>query len=382
MEKEIDTKQFVCWAFLEDYADTFARNFVINSKAAVSRSLPEKNLFLVGREVFFILFIATDERDYLQSVRNAFLKLILCTDQAYSILLRTFMMMAKDVIDCMLDRNGKLSSVENFMNRINEFSEILSDVYFTMSQEVPVKKPEIDLDSPEHREIVETFKQYLDEDRQDEQQSELKIHTYYRSVPVELDATVLKVDSRSVTFRVHPYEAVALSISGVATVKSALHLGVFQAFTNHVNVNARTATLSYFTPTDHPSELRATVRVAPSTIVKANLLSSKERLKCRIYDISEMAVALYARNAEPHLYMPGTPVRFITEIPSIYGKDPIPVNTDATITKIDEYLQGDIEAYRVIVHWEHNPHLNSLLSAYVSQRQIEIMQELNALSKE
>ena len=380
MNTNIGSLNFACWTFLEDYTDTFARNFVNCSREVISGALPEKNLLLIGTELFKILFMTADNDSHHKDVCTVFKKIIKSTDKAYTILSRTWLIMAKDVIDCLIKRNGELNHLEMFLNRINELSELLTDVYFEQSRLPVVQKSNIDLNSREYREIVGIFSKYLQKADTDDEENELKIHTYYRSIPVELNATVRHVDDTSVTFNVHPYEAVALSSMGMALIKSSLHLGVFRAYAQLVDIQGRTATFTHFEQHDHPVERRAYIRIEPKGVIKAKIFISDDVIIGRISDISEVAVAIYARNIDTEPIVPGTIVNFTAELPTLYDKDAISLNTKGSISKIYHHTKGDADAHRIIIHWDVDPNLKSKLAQYISQRQVGIMRELKELS--
>lgn len=377
----IGPSNYISWSFLEDYADTFARNFTECSKEVVSESLSEKKLLCLGTELFKILFLPSNETDQIQSIRSVFMKIIMSTNKAYVILSRTWHLMAKDIIDSLIRRNGELNRLEMFLRRINELSELLTDVYFEMGRITTVTRPEVDLDSPEYRKIISSFRKYLEKPDPESQGSELKIHTYYRSLPIELNATVRSVDAQSVTFNVHPYEAVALSSMEMALISSSLHMCVFKAYAGHVDIKERTATFTHFTQDNHQIEKRAYIRVEPKDIIKARMLINNDLIIGRVSDFSEVAATIYARNIDDEFLVPGTTINIEAELPlSVEKKEKTLINSKGTLTKI--YNKGDADAHIIVIHWETDSRLKSRLAQYISQRQVEIMRELKELSSD
>ncbi len=337
---------------------------------------------MVGTELFRILFLSTDDKDYTKNVRNIFNKLIKHTDKTFTILSRTWLVMIKDVIDCLLSQDSKIGHLEKFLHQINQLSELLIDVFFEMSRELSAEKAKIDISPQEQKDIVEIFRKYLESAETDKESSdELRIHTYYRSIPIELNADVKEIEAQSVTFKVHPYEAVALSSQGQALVKSAFHLKVFMACVDHVDIKERIVTCTHFIPWEHPLERRAHIRVEPKEITKITIYSNTQEETGRIYDFSEAAIAIYLKNTDMEQYETGSSIQISTKLLSIYEKEDITINTSGTITKIYHNVKGDNDAHRIIIHWNPDSPLKSKLSQYISQRQVEVMKELKELSE-
>ncbi len=384
MKTELETSKSVCPTFLQEYTDTFARNFTACSKEIASGSISEKALLMVGTEVFRILFLSPDDKDHIRNIFDVYKKLIHCTKKAYTIMSRTWLIMARDVIDHLMIQESGLVSLEIFLHQLNELSELLIDVYFEESRVHTASKPTVDTTTPEYTETISAFSQYLeksDNANNQEDVDELRIHTYYRSIPIELNATVTQVDSQSVTFKVHPYEAVALSSMGVALIKSSLHLSVFLAYITNVDIKQRTATLSHFTSFKHPLERRENIRVEPNSIIKSRIILGDQEVEGRIYDLSEVAVAIYIKNTDIEQYSPGKTVNLIADLPEVYDNETIAINVTGTITMIHNNVGNDDTAHRIVIHWNPDPPLKSKLSQYISQSQVAVMKELKELSE-
>jgi hypothetical protein len=229
--------------------------------------------------------------------------------------------------------------------------------------------------------MLGTFQVYAAAGKGKDNGPELKIHSFYQSIPIDFNALVIKVDGEDVTFSVHPYEAVALSHLGMAVIKSSLHNCCFRAYTSQISIKDKTATFSHFIPQDDSHSRRSLIRVEPRDPIMARIIGSSSETPGIIYDISEASVTLYVRNIVLDHFQSGTVVRFF----SVLGDSDeggIAIDTRAKIIKVYSKFKGDSNAHRLVLSYETDRSVKSKLIRYISQRQAEIIRELKEQSQE
>ncbi len=375
------SQRLVCWQFIEEYASPFARHFEKCYKESRGETSSEWKPPVSSEYLYHILFTIDRSRESKQEAKKVLEDMVRHTFEAETILTHTFFYMVKDVIDCLLIRKGRLHELDTIMSLIHEVTKLLFEAYYKVTRPVTIIKPDIDRSSKDYQGILETFGKYLDSEAEDKDGPELTIHTYYRSIPIELNAAVKTVNTEGVTFNIHPYEAVALSHLGMAVVKSSLHDAVFKAYTSAVNLEEKTATFSHFIPEGEDLHQRSHIRVEPGSTEVGKIITHLDETPAIIYCISEVSVTLYVRNITISHYEPGTSVRFIACLTDAYGKGTIPIDIEAVITMLCKEEKGDRDSHLIVLDFEADTSLRSDLAQYVSQRQVEIIRELKDLSQ-
>ncbi len=372
-------ERLVCWQFIEEYAQSFARHFDRSFREAVGDS-PETAPPVSGAELYFSLFTEDTLQDSEPEINNLLVKLVQHTFEADTILTRTFLHMIKDVADCLIHRSGMLHELDMIMGRIHDVSGLVFEAYYQVSRPVVISIPDIDRYTYEYQKMLTNFNKYREREEDHNSDVELKIHTFYHSIPIDLNATVKAVGTDSVTFNIHPYEAVALSHLGIAIIKSSLHNAVFRAYTSHVDIQKQTATFSHLIIDEQPSLERSYVRVEPVQPVITRIIGESVETQGIIYDISEVAATVYIRTTDISQYPLGSTIRFSASLPDPSGDGIIAIETLCSIIVIYNEEKGDPLAYRLVLQYENDQSLRSKLSMYVSRRQVEIIRELKELS--
>ncbi len=363
--------------FITAYYKTFSNNIA----AFIKESSVNDSQKLNSDEFYPFMFAFILNNNLRNEIKSYFQDLIHHTYEAEKILSRAWLVMIKDFANYMIEHKKTIDNMNVLTNRIHELSTILSETYLSFSKRVTINKPDVNNNDPSYQKLLQTFKNYIDKDNQEEGDYELKIHTYYRGIPVDLDAKVLLVDSGSVTFSIHPYEAVALSKFGMAFISSSIHGTAFKAYTRDVDIIKRTATFTHFVSHDHLNERRSFVRVEPCRNIKAKLINDLNEVNGTLYDLSEISVSIYLRNINIDRFQQDQPVQLITNLPNVFEKKSTLINTPCKIMKVYKQTKGDPNAHRVVVKLEDDHNLKSRLIEYICQRQSEILHELKTLSQ-
>ncbi len=390
-EQEVSTEEIkhdynphrhsICASFLRAYKPYFIKNFnkICKDKCTCDHCLTELN---IESDYFYDVMFNPDEDLAEADVRSIFHKLIHHTAHTDIILNQAWLQMIDDYVSGVRRLKGRVDEISTLTALMNELFRLLDEVYFEISRQVNIVKPRVDKTAEQYLRQVTKFNKYI-EDKTDNDgvTNGLKVRAFYHSTPVDMAATVDRVDTDSVTFNIHPYVSIALQRVAVAFVTSPLHDDVFKVYADHIDVKKRKATFSSFTSHDHESDNRRHVRVALSRITRALIIGKEFEAEGIIYDMSEASCAIYVRNAPMNKFEPGSPVRFMAGLPDTSGVTSFGIDTMGTILQSYKQGENDLRAYRIVIRYDNDPAFIAELASYVSSRQREIIRELKDLSE-
>ena len=181
-----------------------------------------------------------------KSERTAYKDLIRLIPETDRIIHYAWLHMIDDYVTGLRRLKGRVDQVTDLIKLLHELSRIMDKSYFELSKQSAAGIPNVDTTAEQHKLIITKFKRYLEIAPDQVTETDLRIHTFFRSIPVYLNAAVDRVDTDSVTFSIHPYEAVALSKIKIALITSSIHDQVFRAYANKVDIVNRKATLILF----------------------------------------------------------------------------------------------------------------------------------------
>lgn len=373
--------QSTCAAFLRAYKPYFIKNFntICKEKCTCDNCLNELNI--EGEYLYGVMFdsdvdVSEDE------VNNVFNKLVNHLAQVDVVLNQTWLQMIDDYVSGLRRLKGRVDEISSLMTLLHELFRMLDETYYEISKQVNIPIPQVDKTGDPYKEIISKFKRYIeDRPEDDEEFSGLKIHSFYHSTPLDMAATVDKIDEESVTFNVHPYVAIALQNVAVAFISSPVHEDVFKAYADNIDIENRKIRFTSFISHNNDADRRKHVRVDLSQKTRAMIISSQSEAEGMIYDISEAACAIYVRNVNIKNFGPGNPVRFITKLPDTSSGNSTEIDTMATILQSYKQGENDMHAYRIVIQYDNGPSFFSGLANYVLSRQREIIRELKDLSE-
>ncbi|MBL7048252.1 MAG: hypothetical protein ISR96_01810 [Nitrospira sp.] len=296
-----------------------------------------------------------------------------------AVLSRTFLHLTRDVIDNLIKRNSNFTEHSKIMTHIVTLSDLMIEAYFDVSRINIAHKPDIDQETQEYKNLLKVFNKYISEAK-GENDAELEIHSYYRSIPIQVSAEVKYVGSDSVSFIIHPYEAVSLAQFRIAHLISPHHNATIRAYAKNIDIENKTVELSHFQIIDGPIEQRNYIRVEPHSYVKVAICIGETSISGLLYDISEAAIAVYIRNADLEPYVNDTNVSVACILPDIFETKDLILKVPGTIYKTYKGIKGDKKAHRIVVNLTLTNQLKEQISKYISHRQVEILKGLKELS--
>ncbi len=374
-------KRSSCASFLRAYKPYFIKNFnkLCGEKCTCGLCLNELNI--EGDYFYDVMF--NPDADLAESeVRSMFNKLIRHSAYVDMVLNQVWLQMIDDYVSGLRRMKGRVDEITDLTELLNELFRLLDETYFEISKQVNIEKPGVDETTEQYHRLITNFNKYIEAGTDDDEETNgLKIHSFYHSTPLDMAATVDRVDEDSVTFNIHPYVSIALQRVAVAFVSSPVHDDVFMAYADNVDIEKRKATFSSFISHDHQADNRRHVRVELSRMTRALIIGKESEAEGIIYDISEVSCAIYVRNVDITNFDPGNSVRFISKLPDTAGSSSMEIDTMAII--FNSYKQGknDLNAYRVVIMFDKSASLHSELSNYILSRQREIIRELKDLSE-
>ena len=146
---------YICHKFVEDYAETFARDFYEFYKKATPGDSLVESISVSSVELYQLLFPQNACHSSSRELRQALREIVRHTYEAERILSNTCFIMVKNLIDCLLKQNGSLRNLESVVTRIHNIMDLLYEIYYEERHEVTVKKKSIDLEKDSYKDIID-----------------------------------------------------------------------------------------------------------------------------------------------------------------------------------------------------------------------------------
>jgi hypothetical protein len=361
--------------FFQDYEGRFENDFRREFRDATGMAADDEAIALDPRALYRALFLPKDG-SAADAVRASFKRLAEATEDAEVILKRTWMIMATNYISHRMKHGGRPGEVDCLQEMIQGYSKLLNDVYLDMSQSVALEIPEIDRNPDSYRQIVDDFRRYMLEDCPGDVKKELRVFTCYRGIPIESPAEVVGVDDLSVTFRVSPTQIAILGRSGLARVESPVNDIAFRAYSSDIDVSTGEVMFSHFIRHDAPVERRRYQRFQPERPVETTVHKGRNEYTGWLHDVLAVAASVFLRNVDLSPLNEGDPVELDVTLPAISSAGEIQIKIPGQLGSIHSNVDGDPNAYRVLVVMPANVKLYNRISRYITKRQARELKTL------
>ncbi len=335
--------------FFRHYEDRFESDFRRAFRDVTKRENDEQGISLDPRALYRALFLPQDDADPGSTVRQSFRALAESTEEAEAVLKRTWMIMATNFIDYRMKNGRDPEDVSALQDMLEEYSELLNDVYLDMSRNVELEIPEIDRDAEDHFKLVGKFREYSLHDCPRELKERLRIFTCFRGIPVDSSAEVIKVGELDVTFRVSPTQAAILQRMGLALIESPLHGAAYRAYSTNVDSAACEVTFSHFIEHDEPMERRQYHRVRPERPVAASIAKGQDEFTGMLFDVSAVAAAVFLRNVNLAALNEGDEVELNVWLPRLSASGELQLSIPAHVSAVHSGVEQDPDAHRVVL---------------------------------
>ncbi len=259
-----------------------------------------------------------------------------------------------------------------------------------------------------------------------EAESEIRLMNVYQGIPIAFPAAIVYVGANSITIKTEKNQIVCLFQERQTYIQYPGFRSVIKARVNGLDVSALQAELTEFSYVNDRIGERRQVRVWPKEAVTGQLRlpDRMETIAGELADISLEGMGIYILHSEYtiHLFrqgrklaillrLPGVfqmpaPKRYETDLPEEgdrYDRSQLRLSSIHTPTYNNErsaaggsrtvhspevevsgmvaniYTEADTDRCRIGVRLQSNENYRILVSQFISQRQSEIIQEINAV---
>lgn len=361
--------------FFRHYEDRFETDFRRAFRDVTKREDDERGISLDPKALYRALFLPQDDADPGSVVRQSFRALAESTEEAEAVLKRTWMIMATNFIDYRMKNGRDPEDVSALQDMLDEYSELLNDVYLNMSRNVELEIPEIDRDDEDHFKAVGKFREYSLQECPQELKERLRVFTCFRGIPVDSSAEVIKVGEFEVTFRVSPTQAAILQRMGLALIESPLHGTAYRAYSTNVDAAACEVTFSHFIEHDEPMERRHHHRVKPERPVEASIVKGQEEFTGMLFDVSAVAAAVFLRNVDVAALNEDDQVELNVWLPRLSASGEIQLSFPAHVSAVHSGVEEDPSAHRVVLNIPGDEEVFGQICRYIVDAQERSLRE-------
>jgi|YelNatPaOPRAMG01_1025707.scaffolds.fasta_scaffold01777_22 hypothetical protein len=257
-------------------------------------------------------------------------------------------------------------------------------------------------------------------------ESEIRLLNVYQGIPIAFPAAIVYVGANSIIVKTEKYQIVCLYQERQTFIQYPGFPSVIKAHVNGVDASNLQAELTEFSYVHDGIGERRQVRVWPKEVVTGQLrLSDRmETLTGELADISLEGMGIYLPNNEYtiHLFRQGRKVAILFRLPGVFQL-PIPKRYESSVTEesdrydrsqlrlssihtpaygseyvgaggtrtvhspevevsgvvANNYTEANTNRCRIGVRLQASENYRLLVSQFISQRQSEIIQEINAI---
>jgi hypothetical protein len=218
--------------------------------------------------------------------------------------------------------------------------------------------------------ILETFR-----DRIKKGTTGVKLVNYYHGLPLSFPAKLMSLDHGMLDLDVHPQQAVAIERDRYTFLRCDAFKWDICANIQYVNAQKRAATLTKFFFVEILAERRNAVRLILISPTDASIgLNGPSQTYGKLIDLSLNGLAIRTSDAPEYESGLETQIQFM--LPNILQDTHTCINIQATFVRAIENEKSYLCKFAISL----DKSLEQLISKYIFQRQVEIIQELRDAS--
>jgi len=203
-------------------------------------------------------------------------------------------------------------------------------------------------------------------------QKEINLFSIYKGVPIAHKTKILGIDEKNGTIRVtaNKYQIVAAKFHKEVFLLENDKEYSYRANITHCIPNEKELILSHIEKKQRNAPKRNYIRVQPKEDIEVKIKKDKEVITAKMYDLSLKGMCIIS-NKKLDLEI-GDVISL--EFFVYYNHTPQLIKAEGeikSITKINE------ETYKYHMQFETEPHYELILEKYITQREKEIIKELN-----
>lgn len=202
------------------------------------------------------------------------------------------------------------------------------------------------------------------------QSAKLKLINYYKGIPLSYPATVASISGSSLDLDVQDVQAFSIEHARSTFIRSPLFKHDLFAQVQYVNVRKKAATFVKFSYVEIMAERRNFVRVELDLQPKVSIEAACGLIEGRLSNISLSGLNVLIDHSAPLKAGDDATAQFVLKSPETCQE--IPVHLPAPLISI----AGDVPPYDYRFAINPDKQLESRLSQFIFQRQVEIIREV------
>lgn len=207
------------------------------------------------------------------------------------------------------------------------------------------------------------------------QAAKVTLINYHKGLPIIYPATVIAVERGNLDLDVHPQQAVVINDDRYTLIRSKLFPFAIAAHVQYVNIKKHAVSLNKLCYVEILAEKRNAVRLELDPPVQASINYEGQEIAGNLIDISVQGLAMKLDHYVPLEAGTDASVQFM--LPDLVLQKHILMDVPATLVAIDEHVLP----YRARFKIFPDKHQEQLLSRYIFQRQVEVIQGLKEVAE-
>jgi c-di-GMP-binding flagellar brake protein YcgR len=217
--------------------------------------------------------------------------------------------------------------------------------------------------------IQETFRDLIKKGK-----TNVKLINYYHGLPLSFPATMISIDHGMLDLDVHAQQAVAIERDRYTFIRCDAFKWIICANIQYVNAQKRAATLTGFKYIEIMAERRNAIRLRLNPPSEAIFGCNGTSVQGKLYDLSMNGLAITTVTAPECEVGQETRIQFM--LPNILQNSCTNVEVPATLVGVNDDDKTYLCKFSITV----DKSLEQLISKYIFQRQVEIIQDLRDAS--
>jgi hypothetical protein len=197
----------------------------------------------------------------------------------------------------------------------------------------------------------------------------------YKGIPLNFNASIIRVSDNFTSIKVHKYQAMAMDLERKTYIKLEPDLEVIKARIISVDVDKQIANITKFLKVTESAFNRTNVRVQPNEAVQVNLYYDNHKLAGWMEEISLRGLSVDSVNLG--FLRQGNVIEIRFKLPLNNSKEIDEVFCSGEIVNISSLKKG----YRMGILTYPDKIAEQVISKFVYQRQIELIKELHYYCK-
>ncbi|WP_457640431.1 PilZ domain-containing protein [Persephonella sp.] len=275
--------------FFSVYQEKFAQLFANYMKEKLNLKISEKNIIKLGNDLYKTLFLQRENQE--RALYELSLKMYETKTEIKSVLSRVFMVMIKDFVDYLIQRDGDINLLKNFISLIDIYLQAVdkASIDYINSLETEIDKIKKENKEKESDDIITFLEAAKDS---------ISIIDYYYEVPVICKGKLKTIKDKKAVFNVKNcifkiFEKGHYVFIKVDGVKKSI-----KALIENIDYRFGLLTLTNFHFSEIPQEKRKYIRVRVKNKIPIKIHKEKNIIEGYIDDISVGGIGIFTADRD------------------------------------------------------------------------------------